>query len=389
MTGRDSHIRRNGKRAVAIVLFLCVCLLSASWVRAQKTPSIFKTDKSGSTSAMNMDYINSLESEYKDAARSRDDRKLIRNRLIYIGIEQIDTEFNEYRKKSRKRNDLLQFLFDFLEIGMSTTIGIINGERAKSVIAEALTGFKGTRTAANKNFHLLERQILFNKMVASRAIKLGEIYEKLNEDIVSYPWERARTELKNYFFAGTFDDALGALSIETGALASDAEETLKGIKERAGIVGAPTAIEVEESRTNFELIRRILRVGILAEREVPIERAKGANANAAKITRLEKTKSDVLDDLRALFDLIQADPKLKPLLDKIPEEYGSDAADRTALAAALARIRENKNPTLDDYDTILPKLSDLISKSLTRDPSMAGRLKTILATSETLKALPN
>jgi hypothetical protein len=212
----------------AIVACLLGCLLSSSLVKAQKAPSIFKTNKEDSTSAMNMDYINTLEKDYK--AKSGDEAKLARNRLIYIGVEQIDTVFNDYRKKSRKRNDLLQFLFDFLEIGMSTTIGVINGERAKSVLGEALSGFKGSRTAANKNFHLLETQILFNKMVTNRAKTLGLIYKKLNDDTISYPWERARTDLKNYFFAGTFDDALNSLSIDTGAEANDATKDVQGLK---------------------------------------------------------------------------------------------------------------------------------------------------------------
>lgn len=228
MINRESYIACRSYCVFAIVLALCICLVSPTLVHAQKTPSIFKTEKAASTSATNMDYVNTLESAYSTA--TGDAQKLLRNRLIYIGVEQIDTEFNEYRKKSRKRNDLLQFLFDFLEIGMSTTIGIINGERAKSVIAEALTGFKGTRTAANKNFRLMETQILFNKMVSNRAQRLSLIYGKLDKDTVSYPWERARTELRDYFYAGTVDDALNTLSIDTGAEASAATANVQRLK---------------------------------------------------------------------------------------------------------------------------------------------------------------
>jgi hypothetical protein len=232
----------------AIVLTLCVGLVSPSLVLAQKTPTIFKTDKSASTSATNMDYINTLESSYANAAG--DEKKLVRNRLIYIGVEQIDTEFNEYRKKSRKRNDLLQFLFDFLEIGLSTTIGVINGERAKTVLAEALTGFKGTRTAANKNFRLMETQILFNKMVSNRAQRLSLIYGKLNDDTTSYPWERARTELREYFFAGTVDDALSSLSIDTGAEASEATANVQRLKTKT-LAELAAATTCDENRADL------------------------------------------------------------------------------------------------------------------------------------------
>jgi hypothetical protein len=241
MKNKTMRFRTSAPLTSAIVVCLSVCLLSSSIVQAQKPPSIFKTDQAGSTSAMNKAYVNSLETAYTNAA-TPEEKKLVRNRLIFVGVEQIDAVFNDYRKKSRKRNDLLQFLFDFLEIGISTTIGVINGERAKSVLGEVLTGFKGTSTAANKNFHLLEAQILFNKMVTNRAKTLGIIYQKLNEDAVSYPWERARTDLRNYFFAGTFDDALSSLNIDTGAEASEATKTIQELTIK-------TTADVEKAHT--------------------------------------------------------------------------------------------------------------------------------------------
>src|SRR4051812_5346472 len=101
------------------IVCLCVCLLSSTIVQAQKTPSIFKTeggDKGSSMSATNMGYINELESRYRaNETTNKETAKIIRNKLIFIGVEQVDTEFNNYRKKSRKRNELLQFIFDFLE----------------------------------------------------------------------------------------------------------------------------------------------------------------------------------------------------------------------------------------------------------------------------------
>ncbi|MDX6382685.1 MAG: hypothetical protein QOK48_258 [Blastocatellia bacterium] len=238
MTSNRPDSSKAARSTTTVVLCLCVCLLTSSLALGQKAPDIFK---SGSTSAMNKEYVNGLQTAYTNAS-TPEEKKLLRNRLIYIGVEQIDTVFNEYRKKSRKRNDLLNFLFDFLEIGVSTTIGIINGERAKSVLAEALTGFKGSRTAANKNFHLMETQIIFNKMVTNRSKTLVIIYKKMNEDTVSYPWERARTDLKNYFFAGTFDDALNSLSIDTGAEASEAVKTIQELTVK-------TTADVEKAHT--------------------------------------------------------------------------------------------------------------------------------------------
>ncbi len=197
---------------------LCAIVLTSTVVQAQKQPPLLKSEADAEKV-----YVNDLLDKYKTyETNTPDQAKLIRNKLIYTGVEQIDIVFNNYRKNSRKRNDLLQFLFDFLEIGMSSVAAVVNGERAKTVLNEVLTGFKGTHTAANKDFRLLEAQILFNKMVANRAKVLGAIYEKLNDDVRTYPWEKARTDLRNYFFAGTMDDALSSLNVDTGAEANDA-----------------------------------------------------------------------------------------------------------------------------------------------------------------------
>lgn len=386
MRAKHSAFRRLIRSATLTVF--SICILSCTVVQAQKTPSIFKTeggDKGKSTSATNMAYINELEVAAKGTG---DAAKLARNKLIFIGVEQVDTEFNNYRKKSRKRNDLLQFIFDFLEVGATTAIAVTNGERAKEVIAEALNGFKGGRTSFTKTFRLLEAQILFNKMVTNRSKRLTAIYDKLNDDVESYPWERARSELRDYFYAGTIDDALSGLSVDTGAEASTAKANLEKAKELAGVVGAPSPEEVAASVKNFAQVRGIMEVGFAAEKAVNDEKAKpAANQVKATIDAQEAKKKEVLDDLRSLFDVINANIKLKALLDRIPEVFsqGNDAA-RIKLEGQLNRIRENKSPTLDDYDSILPKLSDLASKAVTTDPSMAADLNTILATSKTLQA---
>lgn len=284
-------------------------------VPAQKAPAIFKTNKSASTASTNMDYVNSLESQYTTTT-DENQKKSFRNRLIYIAVEQIDTEFNNYRKNSRKKSDVLQFLFDFLEIGASTAISVINGERAKSVIGEALTGFKATRTSANKSFRLLETQILFNKMVSNRAKRLSIIYGKLNDDTNSYPWERARTELKDYFFAGTIDDALSSLNIDTGAEASEATtnidrlktKTLDQLKEAASCDDARAAL--------FRLARANDRAALTKLRDALKANLVLSGKTAAEI--------DALDEpgLEALFKdigrrTLNEPEKMRPLCDAL------------------------------------------------------------------------
>lgn len=382
MQARKSRPRSLANSSVIVILCLMICLTANTEVKAQKTPPILKDKES---SAFNPDQIKQLQGTGTGA--NTEDAKLARNRLIAITVEQVDTAFNDFRKKSRKRTDTLSFLFDFLEIGASSAISIVKGERPKSLIGEALSLFQGSRSAFNKDFRFLERQILFDKMVAKRSDKLTALYAKLNKNTVEYPWEQARSELRDYFFAGTIDEALSSLSRDTGAEAKTSEAALIEAKRAAGIVGAPTIDAVNESKANFSLIRRISTVGITAERGLADERKKAAAAQEqTKIAELEKTTKDVLDDWRGLFDVIQADKTLKPLLEQIPRVYSDgDPQEKQDLEDMLIRVKENKNPSLTDYDSIALKLSDLISESLSTDPSLAGHLKTILSTSKTLK----
>lgn len=392
------------------VLGLCF-LISGTAVKAQKTPSIFKTetkDKDRSTSATNMDYINKLEQEYKnnedlmtDAGREK--AKIIRNKLIFIAVEQVDTEFNNYRRKSRKRADLLQFIFDFLEVGASTAIAITNGERAKEVIGEALTGFKGARTDFTKDFRLAERQILFNKMVSNRAQRLSAIYNKLNDPVLSYPWERARSELRDYFFAGTMDDAINSLSIETGAEASSSEAELAAIKERAGIVGAPTAAQLAASSASSNTIdalsainRNAAKRAADADKRIALAEARineanktnppgadlapaqteKANAEAAKKTAADD-QNNVLQKIKKIYEEVEADPALSPFLDQLAEGRGIQPSQQARIQDSLSKIR-NGTATFTDYQRILLLLNRAVVEVMPTDPRPNEQYQKIL-----------
>ena len=182
-------------------LLVSILVTQITTIQAQKLPPILDT---GSTdpSAFDIESVRKIKADYdgKVVSTNPADRELAkqsRNRLIGIGREQVDAMFFGYIKKDRKKRALFQFLLDFLEIGAATAIGITNGERAKTVISEGLGAVQAGRTSLNKNFQLLERQILINKMAADRAAILTTILSKRDLDVVQYPWEDCPCRLKN------------------------------------------------------------------------------------------------------------------------------------------------------------------------------------------------
>ena len=225
-------IDANGRRLGTIVgLVIFICLGSVVPTIAQKKPAALEPNTS--LSPNNKDYYAEVAAAYKadvgpggNAAQAVIDR----NRLIYLAIDQMDLNFYDFQKNTRKKRALFQTVLDILEIGASTAISITNGTRAKTLIAEGLGAVQASRTSINKNFALKDTQILFNKMVSKRADILGAILTKRSQDVDQYPFESALIDLIAYYRAGTFDGALENLNIDTGAEADEATKRVENIK---------------------------------------------------------------------------------------------------------------------------------------------------------------
>lgn len=240
---------------IVFALLLFIGLTQILSISAQKKPPLLET-RDNDLSAFDKSAVEALQTGYntnvvKSDAPSQELARQYRNRLIAVGIEQTDAYFIRYLKNDRQKREWLQFLLDFLEIGAATAIGITNGERAKTVISEGLGALQASRTSLNKNFKLLERQIIINQMVADRGEILALILERLDRGVTLYPWEAARSDLRNYFNAGTLDNALTRLSATTGKAADDAEVKVRRFK-GLRIVSASTRAQSEASRSAEE-----------------------------------------------------------------------------------------------------------------------------------------
>jgi hypothetical protein len=241
-------------------LILLILLSLTKNVDAQKLPPIFSANPTD-PSAFNIESIRSIKAAYdqKVSGTSEADReaaKQLRNRLIGIGREEVDAMFFGYLKSDRKNRERLQFLLDFLEIGTAAAISITRGERAKTVISDGLGALQASRTSLNKNFQLLGRQVLINKMEANRATLLTTILNKRNLDAVQYPWEDARADLRAYRDAGTLDSALSSLNSDVGKQKTDAEEKLREVKDKP-ITAAATPDDLAATRGAFEVENKL------------------------------------------------------------------------------------------------------------------------------------
>jgi hypothetical protein len=392
----QKKVKKINWLACLTILVLCVAFCLPATAQKQRKDFPFALKEGTSMSSITADYYEKEAQLYKtDRTQER------RNRLIFMAVSQIDLNFRSYERKRRHNNNLFQTVINILEVGAATAISITNGERAKSLIADALGFIQGSRDSINKNYRLLERQVLINKMIEKRSKILTVIYQKADLPDTQYPFERAFIDLLDYFEAGTVDSALNSLATDTGSSASNAQQLLVEAKRKAGIVLAPTANQIKVSRENSDFVQAIIdsensaRAKIaeadekikLADKTISDENAKSppdasviANANKSKQTaETDKTAAQAaqkaaMDKLAAIFTSVEQDSELSPLLDQLPEKYPNLAS---RINASLGRIREDKG-TPDDYASIVLKVYRKVTDLVLDNPTAVERAKNIL-----------
>jgi hypothetical protein len=297
-------------------------------VMGQKQPKVLKLDVDADDKtlcASNASEYCVFYGRYDKPGAVNYQRVQARNEMIQLVRGQIDTYY-KLRKDGRKTKlRWLQTLLDFLEIGAATSIAIMNGERAKTVVGAALNGFQGGRTAFNKNFEVLQTQVLINKMNSNRAEIFTEILRSMSKNAEDYSWYAAKNDLRRYLFAGTFNNALDSLVEETGANVSRAERTLRVI-EKGLVVGEVPRKSVDLSRLAAEALAKL---------------------DAALKSTDEPTKQKATDTLRTILLALNDDPEIKDALGRVPVSSISDGA---AIRKALIDV---KGAFLDEGDDAL------------------------------------
>ena len=288
----------------AITCLLIIAGLSFT-ATAQKKPKIIKSNLDASelcSGQLSTKHFCKDLKKYQSAidGKNFDEARFYRNESIKSVILEVNYYFESKSKKKKFRRKLLRTIFDVLEISAAVAIGITNGERVKTIIAEGLTGFQAGRTSFSKNFDLLRTQILINKMRENRALELGKIYGGMNKPIETYSWSDAKINLQAFFFAGTFSHALDSLAKDTGGDANDAEKGAEKLRKVVGtIIPESTADDLTAALNANSTMQRLITEFADANTEA------AARATANKIL-VELQKDEVLKNLVSEANLTPA-----------------------------------------------------------------------------------
>ena len=254
MTFKSSDFRRF----VYLITFFVLCIFAYSSsinvvLGQKKKPTALKfdvdTDDMQICGAQGKGYINGSQfcAYFRSYYSNLNSNNLVaaqtdRNEMIQLVRGQVDTYYKLRKDGRSTKIRWLQALLDFLEVGGATAITIMNGARPKTVAGAALGGLQAERTNINKNFEILQTQVLINKMNSSRAEIFTEIARSLDKPVradkpsEAYTWYGAKNDLRRYLLAGTFDNALDTLVNESGADVVKAEKKLS-VVEKGIVVG--------------------------------------------------------------------------------------------------------------------------------------------------------
>jgi hypothetical protein len=183
-----------------------------------------------------VDRLDKLVTAYEDAVTAGDDvslgkAQLYRNEIVHAGLLLIDDNYNQFENDLFVGRATSNIGFDLTELGVAAATGISNGERVKTILAIALTAFKGGRKSIDMNlFRERTTEVIAQKMRGSRSKVLQGIYQGLGLPVSRYPLGAALDDLINYLYAGSINSAMLELAQDAGENAKNARAAAQEFK---------------------------------------------------------------------------------------------------------------------------------------------------------------
>lgn len=152
------------------------------------------------------------------------DRVDARNRFISGRLVQIDLQYLKFIRALTSDKQQIDAATDVALLTINLAGTLVGGTRAKTNLAAAAAAIAGTKTIIDKDFYY-EKSIesLVATMNAKRKEMLVGILGGLTQSVDNYPFERALTDIHQYYLAGTLNGAIQFINAQ--AAQSDAEST--------------------------------------------------------------------------------------------------------------------------------------------------------------------
>lgn len=253
-----------------------------------------------------------------DLLKARQLRDLMINRI------RVDIEINyrEYESKLFFNRGESNLGGDFLELGLAFAGTVSKGERAKSVLASALSGIRGTRLSYDKNFFREKTiEIIVSQMQTSREGVKNNILNKMARlPADRYTFEEAWVDLAEFFYAGTLQGGIQALANQAGKSAVDAQAETKRL-ELIRTATPDEVITIERITDSYELLKA---------------RHAAVRNDAAQAKPFVDQAKAVLAEMKVELSGTEADTKVFELLE---EEFRKTIRQRDRLPKLATAFR--------------------------------------------------
>jgi hypothetical protein len=219
------------KHLVLITLALTVPFLTGCPKSQPKVPAVI----SSRLASYELDRFDKDAGLYDAAVGGRqfDEAQRLRDRIVDRLKGNIDANYHEFENQLFTGRARDNFLLDVVDLGAGVATTISNGERAKTIIAAALTGFKGGRKSYDENwFRERTVAVIISQMQASRAHVETEMLKNMQENVNIYSLDAALGDLINYFYAGTLQKGLQELAQQTGQSAIKEKKAVQDEREK-------------------------------------------------------------------------------------------------------------------------------------------------------------
>ena len=339
----------KNSRYSGFILLLLLVGFGAGFVQAQDRPQLLKKGEKD-ISINELSAFNAYVREYKAAicfevptgcAVNETRAVRARNALIFATMTQIDLNYIDWRRNSRRKRVIFQTLMEILKIAADTAAIITNGARPKTIITAASALVTLTRETVDKNLRLAEAQALYNQMDADRAAIEIEIRKKVYGTpstppltLDQYLFEDALNDIGDYFRAGTWDNALASVVADTGKKKADKELELKGLKP------SPVVSEEEEITADASFDARFALAEALEDDDTRKPASEKITKIVVKIQDDEKLKQisaimalstteepeEILEKLATIISDLRSEQKFDELnkLNRIIGEIGKE-----------------------------------------------------------------
>lgn len=237
-------------------------------------------------------------------------RRTVRDAYVANRLVLLDADFLAYVRSLTSNKRTLDSASEGSVLGLSVLGTIRDSARAKENLAAAVAAITGLKSNIDKNF--FENRgldAIAAMMVARRKEVLVRIADGLGRPTPAYPLTAARSDLNDYYLAGTMDGAF--MTIQADATRRDAVATRDLVIAQASeAVRVTTTISTAKRATKRELaaalgkatpeaVRKALQALGVPATQPPLQDSEALDVLQRRL--FKATSDDDIDDMAAIF----------------------------------------------------------------------------------------